>query len=180
MEELDEDADLTVDPEHSEAILSATPTLPDPSTVPETVVHEPSPPAEGETHSPEEGAHSQTPLDVGPEPVVVVSDDAISKHPEEPPKVPPSQTTDERRGSDEETRQEDQTSVSSEVSSTPGSDNQHARERLGVTKEVKYATLSRVRKFKVGNQVMQSTTKKIVDVAANRTLRDNKKYQQMR
>ena len=29
-------------------------------------------------------------------------------------------------------------------------------------------------------QVIQSTTKKIVDVRANRTIRDNKKYQQMR
>lgn len=29
-------------------------------------------------------------------------------------------------------------------------------------------------------QVIQSTTKKIVDVRGNRTIRDNKKYQQMR
>ena len=46
--------------------------------------------------------------------------------------------------------------------------------------DFKYATLSRVRKFKVDGQVIQSTTKKIVDVQANRTIRDNKKYQQMR
>lgn len=46
--------------------------------------------------------------------------------------------------------------------------------------DFKYATLSRVRKFKVDGQVIQSTTKKIVDVRANRTIRDNKKYQQMR
>ena len=37
-----------------------------------------------------------------------------------------------------------------------------------------------MRKFKVDGQVIQSTTKKIVDVRANRTIRDNKKYQQMR
>ena len=37
-----------------------------------------------------------------------------------------------------------------------------------------------MRKFKVDGQVIQSTTKKIVDVRANRTVRDNKKYQQMR
>ncbi len=47
-------------------------------------------------------------------------------------------------------------------------------------KDRKYATLSRVRKFRVDGQVIQSTTKKIVDVNSNKTLRDNKKYNEMR
>lgn len=68
-------------------------------------------------------------------------------------------------------KRDDASSLSSEVS-TPGEEKDK--------KEHKYATLSRVRKFKVDGQVMQSTTRKIVDVTANRTLRDNKKYQQMR
>ena len=46
--------------------------------------------------------------------------------------------------------------------------------------EYKYATLSRVRKFRVDGQDIKSTTTKIVDVKANRTLRDNKKFQQLR
>ena len=44
----------------------------------------------------------------------------------------------------------------------------------------KYATLSRVRKFRVDGEVIQSTTRRIMDVKANKTLRDNKKYQEMR
>ena len=44
----------------------------------------------------------------------------------------------------------------------------------------KYGTLSRVRKFKVDDTVIESTTKRIVDMKENRTLRDNKKYQEMR
>lgn len=44
----------------------------------------------------------------------------------------------------------------------------------------KYGTLSRVRKFKVDGEVIESTTRRIVDMKANKTLRDNKKYQEMR
>ena len=44
----------------------------------------------------------------------------------------------------------------------------------------KYGTLSRVRKFKVDGEVRESTTRRIVDMKANKTLRDNKKYQEMR
>ena len=44
----------------------------------------------------------------------------------------------------------------------------------------KYGTLSRVRKFKVDGEVIESRTRRIVDMKANKTLRDNKKYQEMR
>ena len=47
-------------------------------------------------------------------------------------------------------------------------------------KDYKYATLSRVRKFRVDGQEFHSKTVKIVDVKGNRTLRDNKRYQEMR
>ncbi len=81
-------------------------------------------------------------------------------------------------------------SASSATSSAPPQSSDHESEGTqegeggggggGKKEEHKYATLSRVRKFKVDGQVMQSTTRKIVDVTANKTLRDNKKYQQMR
>ena len=48
------------------------------------------------------------------------------------------------------------------------------------SQDYRYATLSRVRKFKVDGKDVESVTKKIVDVTSNRTLRDSKKYQQMR
>ena len=44
----------------------------------------------------------------------------------------------------------------------------------------KYGTLSRVRKFRVDGEVIQSTTRRIVEMKANKTLRDNKRYQEMR
>lgn len=44
----------------------------------------------------------------------------------------------------------------------------------------KYGTLSRVRKFRVDGEVIQSTTRRIVEMQANKTLRDNKGYQEMR
>ena len=44
----------------------------------------------------------------------------------------------------------------------------------------KYAVLSRVRKFRVDGEVIQSTTQHITDVKANTTLRDNTRYQEMR
>lgn len=70
-------------------------------------------------------------------------------------------------------RQGDESSLSSELS-TPGEDKPSRRV------EHKYATLSRVRKFKVDGQTIETTTRKIVDVTANKTLRDNRRYQQMR
>ena len=56
----------------------------------------------------------------------------------------------------------------------------HNSRTQGGAGEYKYATLSRVRKFRVDGQVIQSRTTKIVDVKGNRTLRDNKRYQEMR
>ena len=44
----------------------------------------------------------------------------------------------------------------------------------------KYGTLSRVRKFSVDGEEIQSTTRRIVEMKANKTLRDNKRYQEMR
>ena len=44
----------------------------------------------------------------------------------------------------------------------------------------KYATLSRVRMFKVDGQVLKTTTSRIVDAKTKQTLRDNKRYQEMR
>ena len=66
-------------------------------------------------------------------------------------------------------RQADESSLSSEMSAPEEKSKEH-----------KYATLSRVRKFKVDGQTIETTTRKIVDVTANKTLRDNRKYQQMR
>lgn len=91
--------------------------------------------------------------------------DIISPVPDMTSPVPESDQESSRTGD----RNEETSSLSSELS-TP-------EERGGH----KYATLSRVRKFKVDGQVIESTTKKIVDVTANKTLlRDNKRFQQMR
>ncbi len=46
--------------------------------------------------------------------------------------------------------------------------------------ELKFATLSRVRKFRVDGHVMQTTTSRIVDAKTKQTLKDNKRYQEMR
>ena len=189
MEELPEDADLTVDPEHSQGVLpdktsNDTPTSDMSRTTPTAVessppipspammVQEPSPPAQDkETLNPEQS--SAVSEESAPAEAPVVTDVNSSQPPQETPA--PQQTSDERRSSEtsEQSQQRDRTlSTSSE---------DKVVDRLGTgSNDFKYATLSRVRKFKVDNQVMQSTTKKIVDVTANRTLRDNKKYQQMR
>lgn len=93
-----------------------------------------------------------------------------------PSPVPESvQSSDQEMGRAESnvspTRLGDESSMSSETSVPP---------EPSKREEHKYATLSRVRKFKVDGQVIETTTRKIVDVTANKTLRDNKKYQQMR
>lgn len=172
VEELPEDADLSTDPGHSEQLLAkgeATP--PQASTVPAS-------------------------SDVGPDPVLVTTSDSLPESPPQsvetpvpeldqtpvlsPEPEPPSPLPDvqspvleseesSRAGSKAE-RNEDECSLSSEMSGAVEEKAAH-----------KYATLSRVRKFKVDGQVVESTTRKIVDVTDNKTLlRDNKKYQQMR
>ena len=183
MEDLPEDADITVDPEHSQNILPTTPTEStptegtpteatptstsiEPSEVPATVIHEPSPPAEGVPSQ----KNDQSEAMVTPSEKTCRA--AGDTPPENVPTHPPA-------GDKEETKEADRTT--SNTSKTSGDRRGVAKDRLATgDNDFKYATLSRVRKFKVDDQVMQSTTKKIVDVNANRTLRDNKKYQQMR
>ena len=54
------------------------------------------------------------------------------------------------------------------------------REAEAAAGDYRYATLSRVRKFEVDGRVMQTTTKRIVEVKSNQTLKDSRKLQQMR
>lgn len=56
----------------------------------------------------------------------------------------------------------------------------HKESSSGKGEGYKYGTLSRVRKFRVDGEVIQSTTRRIVEMKANKTLRDNKRYQEMR
>jgi len=168
MEELAEDADITVDPEHSHSqnILPAMPTSTTPTDVP--VVHEPSPPA---GTGDKEGMSAQN--DEQTEAVVTTS--------ETTPGSDTGDTPPEEVAATSPPPAEESKIATSSASSTSGDRKGVAKDRLTAgDSDFKYATLSRVRKFKVDNQVMQSTTKKIVDVNSNRTLRDNKKYQQMR
>lgn len=69
---------------------------------------------------------------------------------------------------------------SSSENSTPVT-RSRKRSGNGKTQEAgSYATLSRVRTFKVDGEVIHTKTKRIVDAKTRLTLRDNKKYQQMR
>ena len=156
MEELPEDADLSTDPGHSQDLIS-----------------EGTPPAQENSGPPDHSEDQTSPnSDLGPQPVSVLSEEPS------PEDAPPSSPVPQHSGHDsvevgkkaEAVRQDRRSPVLDVSASGEDSDK----------KEHKYATLSRVRKFKVDGQVIQSTTRKIVDVTANRTLRDNKKYQQMR
>lgn len=70
-------------------------------------------------------------------------------------------------------------SSSSSEANTPAA-TPHKESSSGKGEGYKYGTLSRVRKFNVDGEVIQSTTRRIVEMKANKTLRDNKRYQEMR
>ena len=198
VEELPEDADLSTDPGHSEQVVSessseATPSpisvtpSPSPALPPASAAVEkklgPEPVAVGDT-----GPSAVSIPDRDPTPVPESVPSPVSEIQSPPPETLPSpvseiqspvpesdQESSKAESKSDPAEREDEVSLSSELSG-PG------EEKLSSNKkdEHKYATLSRVRKFKVDGQVMQSTTRKIVDVTANKTLRDNKRYQQMR
>ena len=134
---------------------------------------------------PEDSKTGSPDSDIGPEPVLVSPKDETP--PEEPitllspssSSVPesvqsPVPESDKVEAKVKPKQEDERSSLASEMSA-PSEDK---RGREG--KDHKYATLSRVRKFKVDGKVMQSTTRKIVDVTSNQTLRDNKKYRQLR
>lgn len=194
MEELPEDADLLTDPAH-ELLMQGSPdqseATPTPSPISEPV-------SETKVGPDPVVVPAPTNSDLGPEPVSIADDvpEPVTPAPETPAEesvqspdiisplpevvspirtplpevispVPESDQESSRAGS----KADETSSLSSEMS-TPGEDKGGGGH--------KYATLSRVRTFKVDGQVIKSTTQKIVDVTANKTLRDNKKYQQMR
>lgn len=205
VEELPEDADLSTDPGHMEQLVSESSSEATPSPV---VTPSPSPaiPPAAVAQSkvgPEPLAVREN--DLGPSPVSIRDERETEGDPQTPqtptppdmalspmsdiqsplPDALPSPISDIQspvreqkpapvsNGKAETKGRGDDTSLSSELSGT-------GNDKAGKREEHKYATLSRVRKFKVDGQVMQSTTRKIVDVTANRTLRDNRKYQEMR
>lgn len=179
VEELPEDADLTTDPGHSQDFIF--PTTPTPETNSThhnispgaTAYRETSPTSLDTASTVEPKPPTVYTSDLGPKPVVLAQGaNAI-----------PAATTQENV--EERGTGDDRSSLSSGVSSTPRSGPEEDQGIKGTEDGLapptrNYATLSRVRKFKVDGQAMQSTTKKIVDVTSNKTLRDNKKYQGMR
>jgi len=128
---------------------------------------------------------SPEPVNLGPEPMPLSPEpvsDIISPGPEPVPLSPePTQPAEEEAMSTAPSASQLQPSSSETSSSAGGSPKESfAEKHKGGASEYKYATLSRVRKFRVDGQVIQSRTTKIVDVKGNRTLRDNKRYQEMR
>ena len=206
VEDLPEDADLMIDPGHSEQLLltqdsqDESEVTPPSSTTPPSESHVgpepvliPAPaefsedPAKPEATTPPtpEATTPPTPEATTPTPTVEPPppERVDSPLPEivSPIRTPVSDVTspvlesdqESSRGGSKADRHEETSSLSSDISAPS------APEEKGASH--KYATLSRVRKFRVDGQVIESTTKKIVDVTANKTLlRDNKRYQQMR
>ncbi len=207
VEELPEDADLSTDPGHLEQFVSESSSEATPSPV--NVTPSPSPAIPTPQPSKESSLGPEPVVvpvaggsDFGPPPVSIPDDRDRDPTPETPvpdtvlslvseiqspvPETLPSpiseiqspvpefdQESGKAESKSDPAGREDGASLSSELSGL-------GVDKAGKKEEHKYATLSRVRKFKVDGQVMQSTTRKIVDVTANKTLRDNKKYQQMR
>ena len=196
VEELPEDADLSTDPGHSEQFMSESSSEATPSPINITPSVSPAVPSVG----PEPVTLPARQDDLGPSPVSIPDEDRdrtptgtplpgipqspvseiLSPLPDALPSpvselqspLPEGDQESQSGSKSDPSGREDQTSLSSELSG-PGDDKAGGKDH-------KYATLSRVRKFKVDGQVMQSTTRKIVDVTANKTLRDNRKYQEMR
>ena len=172
---LPEDADLTVDPEHSENLISPTTSSPDTSSAHFDTLSSTTP-VESMTTS------SEKSLSAEPEPLQAPSSEVISEavfistaevkvqkesNPAATPKGSEVQPVQQAVG---EGKAPKETKRSSEAD----------KKGSGAPADFRYATLSRVRKFKVDGEVIQSVTKKIMDVTENKTLRDSKKYQQMR
>lgn len=197
VEELPEDADLSTDPGHSEQVVSESSSEASPSPISVT----PSPSPASAVVEKQVGPEPVAVDDTGPSAVAIPDRDRdptpvpqsvaspVSEIQSPPPEALPSpvselqspvpesdQESSKAESKSDPAEREDDISLSSQLSG-PGDDKFSNNKK----DEHKYATLSRVRKFKVDGQVMQSTTRKIVDVTANKTLlRDNKKYQQMR
>ena len=186
VEELPEDADLSMDPGHSEQLLSERTCTP----VPKHPSPSPSPsatPTPGQASVGPEAVMLQN-SDLGPEAITMESGkgNAVSS-PETAATVaattavPESGNNSDQESSKAETggsmggKHGDELSLASEVSGV-------GEEKTAAKKEEqhKYATLSRVRKFKVDGQTIETTTRKIVDVTANKTLRDNRKQKELR
>lgn len=148
--------------------------VPKPDLGPDVVTTEPAPSDLGPSAVPVE---SEIPTNLVLEPVASPerSDSPVYETIRSPIPIESGQSSDQEslKSRAGRAKQGDESSLSSEVSTL-------AEDKVNKKEEHKYATLSRVRKFKVDGQVMETTTRKIVDVTANKTLRDNRKYQQMR
>ncbi|XP_064382334.1 serine/threonine-protein kinase 10-like isoform X2 [Halichondria panicea] len=168
VEDLPEDADLLHDPEHMEETISASSRTPSVGEI--------------STLSPTDTERSlATPTNVGPVAEVASPEPNESGHTgssihdeaQRNGKLSTTSSTSDIAGSDRK-----KPSISAEEASI---NSEASGPEETISKDQKYATLSRVRKFKVDGQVIQSTTKKIINVGeGNKTLRDNKKYNDMR